>query len=181
MSDLMVAGVFRRFPELKVAMSEGGIGWIPFYLDKLDRHVVNQSWTGVQVDRDGRTPTEVFREHVLGCFITDESALRLRDRIGVDGIAWECDYPHSDSTWPHGPELLMDECRSAGLSDDEVHQITWQNACRFFRLDPFGGRPLEEASVGALRAAANDVDVNTTSKYEYRRRYAERVQLGAAG
>ena len=45
-------------------------------------------------------PSEVFREHILACYITDPSGLLLRDRIGIDIIAWECDYPHTDTTWP---------------------------------------------------------------------------------
>jgi predicted TIM-barrel fold metal-dependent hydrolase len=175
MTDLFVAEVFRRFPDLRVALSEGGIGWIPFYLDKMDRHVVNQAWTGTVVDAKGSTPTEAFREHILACFITDPSALLLRDRIGVDIIAWECDYPHSDSTWPYAPEQIQEEFVAASLSDEEIDKITYRNACRFFRFDPFTNIDKERASVGALRALATDVDVSTTSKAEYRRRYEART------
>ena len=55
-NDLIISGTFRRFPTLKVALSEGGIGWIPFYLDRLDRHVDNQRWTGLD-DRRRRAAT----------------------------------------------------------------------------------------------------------------------------
>ncbi|MGE0795714.1 MAG: amidohydrolase family protein [Acidimicrobiia bacterium] len=96
----------------------------------------------------------------------------MRDRNGLESIAWECDYPHSDSTWPRSPELLWDEFQAAGCSDREVEAITWENACRFFRYDPFAVIPREQASVGALRARATDVDVDETSKAEYRRRWA---------
>ena len=71
-SDLMAGGVFIRFPSLKVAMSEGGIGWIPFFLDRMDRHVWNHRWTGLKV-ANGKTPTELWRSNFLGCFITDPS------------------------------------------------------------------------------------------------------------
>ena len=134
-TDLMVSGTFNRFPDLKVAMSEGGIGWIPFLLDRIDRHISNHSWTGL--DFGGLNGTELFRKNFLGCFITDPSALHLVDRIGVEAIAWECDYPHSDSTWPTSPEALMGEVEAAHLSDPVINQITWENACRFFRFDPF--------------------------------------------
>jgi predicted TIM-barrel fold metal-dependent hydrolase len=170
-TDLFVANVFRRFPDLKVALSEGGIGWIPFYLDKIDRHIENQQWTGLVVDDHGKSATEVFREHVLACFISDPSTLVLRDRIGIDNIAWECDYPHSDSTWPLGPEELRQELDGARLADQEIEQITCENACRFFRFDPFTRTTRERATVGALRTLAKDVDVSITSKHEYRRRY----------
>src|SRR6202044_440182 len=94
----------RKFPGLKVALSEGGIGWIPFYLERIDRHVANQAW--IHNDFGGRAPSEVFREHFLACFITDPSGLKLRHEIGMDIIAWECDYPHTDTTWPDSPEVV---------------------------------------------------------------------------
>jgi len=176
-ADMMVGGVFNRFPDLRVALSEGGIGWIPFFLDRIDRHIWNQRWTGLKV-ANGKTPTELFRSNFLGCFITDPSGLRVRDRIGVEAIAWECDYPHSDSTWPESPELLWAEMQAAGCSDDEVEDITWRNACRFFRFDPFAKMPREQANVAALRARATDVDVEETSKVEYRRRWQELHPVG---
>jgi predicted TIM-barrel fold metal-dependent hydrolase len=171
LNDLMVAGIFRRFPELKVALSEGGIGWVPFYLDRLTRHVENQTWTGLDLDGKGGSPTEVFRRHCLACFITDPSALHLVDRIGEDNIAWECDYPHSDSTWPLAPETVMQEFQDANVSDDQINKITYENATRFFRFDPFKHIKREEATVGALRARARDVDVRETPKAEYRKRF----------
>jgi predicted TIM-barrel fold metal-dependent hydrolase len=171
MTDLFVAQVFRRFPGVRVALSEGGIGWIPFYLDKMDRHVVNQAWTNTVVDDKGSTPTEAFREHVLACFISDPTALRIRDRIGIDNIAWECDYPHSDSLWPTAPDEVHQEFVDAEVPDDEIDKITYKNACKFFDFDPFEHVTKERGTVGALRALATDVDLSTTSKAEYRRRY----------
>jgi predicted TIM-barrel fold metal-dependent hydrolase len=172
-ADLMLSGIFVRFPTLKVALSEGGIGWIPFFLDRMDRHVWNHRWTGLQIGPKGVTPTELFRSNFLGCFITDPSALHVRDRIGMEAIAWECDYPHSDSTWPRSPELLWKEFEDAGCSDADIEAITWQNTARFFRYDPFAHIARDEATVAALRARATDVDVAETSKTEYRRRWNE--------
>ena len=165
-NDLVISGVFRRFPGLKVALSEGGIGWIPFYLDRLDRHVDNQRWTGLDIDGKGSQPTEMFREHFLGCFITDPSSLRLLDRIGEDVVAWECDYPHSDSTWPDSPEMLLGECEGAGLTDAQIDKISYQNACRFFRFDPFAHVPKEHATVRGAAGA------------RHRRRHHRDVEVG---
>ena len=70
-SDLMVGGRLQALPRpSKVAMSEGGIGWIPFFLDRMDRHMWNHRWTGLKV-ANGKTPTELWRTNFLGCFITD--------------------------------------------------------------------------------------------------------------
>jgi predicted TIM-barrel fold metal-dependent hydrolase len=166
--DLLFGPTLRRFPGLKVALSEGGIGWIPFYLDRVDRHFQNQAW--LDNDFGGKLPSEVFRDHILACYITDPSGLALRDRIGVDIIAWECDYPHTDSTWPDSPEFAMREFEDAGCSDDEIHKITWQNACRFFSWDPFAHTPRDEATVGALRGLATDVDTTRMSRADWRKR-----------
>ena len=107
---------------------------------------------------EGVTPTELFRSNFLGCFITDPAALRVRDRIGIEAIAWECDYPHSDSTWPRSPEMLWKEFEDAGCNDADIEAITWQNTARFFRYDPFAHIARDDATVAALRARATDVE-----------------------
>jgi predicted TIM-barrel fold metal-dependent hydrolase len=169
-TDLVTAGTFKKFPNLKVALSEGGIGWVPFILDRMDKHMWNQSWTGLDVGAE--TVTEIWQKNFLGCFITEPTNLRLVDRMGEHTVAWECDYPHSDSTWPESPEKLMAEFVAAGTNDELIHKITWENACSFYNWDPFKHTPRDQASVGALRALAKDVDVSETRKAEYRKRYA---------
>ncbi len=166
--DLLFGPTLRQYPTLKVAFSEAGIGWIPFYLDRVDRHVKNQKW--LRNDFGGKLPSEIFRDHVLACFISDPSGLKARHEIGVDIIAWECDYPHTDTTWPESPELVWGELTNAGATEDEIHKITFENASRFFGFDPFTAIPREKATVGALRARAAGVDTTRMSKSEWRRR-----------
>jgi predicted TIM-barrel fold metal-dependent hydrolase len=168
--DLLFGPTLRKFPELRVALSEGGIGWIPFYLDRIDRHFQNQEWLHGPDDFGGKQPSEVFREHFLACYITDPSGLLLRDRIGLDIISWECDYPHTDTTWPESPEFAWKELQDAGCADDEIDKITWQNACRFFDWDPFEHTAKDDATVGALRARATDVDVTRMPRAEWKKR-----------
>ena len=166
--DLLFGPTLRRFPQLRIALSEGGIGWIPFYFDRIDRHVTNQRW--LHSDFGGRLPSEVFRDHFLACFITDPSGLELRHRAGVDILAWECDYPHTDTTWPESPEKLWVELQDAHCSDEDINKITWENACRFFDWDPFKHTTRAEATVGALRSLATDVDTSRVSRSEWRKR-----------
>jgi predicted TIM-barrel fold metal-dependent hydrolase len=167
--DLLFGPTLRRFPDLRVALSEGGIGWIPFYLDRVDRHYQNQSWIDNSFG-EGKLPSDVFREHFLACFITDPTGVKLRHDIGIDVIAWECDYPHTDTTWPDSPEFMWRELEGAGCTDDEIHQITWENSVRFFDWEPFAHTPKQQATVGALRALAQDVDVTRHSRAEWRQR-----------
>jgi predicted TIM-barrel fold metal-dependent hydrolase len=175
-ADLLLGPTLRKFPDLRIALSEGGIGWIPFFLERADRHYTNQVWTGGE--RDARLPSDLFREHMLACFITDPSGLKLRHEIGVDIIAWECDYPHSDSDWPDAPDKLNAELKNAGVTDDETHAITWQNSARFFGIDPFVTVPREQATVGALRAQAADVDTSETSRKVWRERFEAAAAVG---
>ena len=166
--DLLFGPTLRAFPDLRVALSEGGIGWIPFYLERADRHFKNQKW--IHSDFGGKLPSEVFRDHFLACYITDPAGLKLRHDIGVDIIAWECDYPHTDTTWPESPELMWKELQAAGATDGEIHQITWQNSLRFFDWDPFAHLPKEQSTVGALRSLALDVDTTRIPREEWRKR-----------
>ncbi len=156
-SDLLWSRVIREFPGLRFAMSEGGIGWIPYFLERVDyvyKH--HKAWTGA--DFGSQLPSEVFLEHCVTCFIDDAVGLENRHHLNLDMITWECDYPHSDSTWPNSPELLSTSL--AGIPDDEVDRITHLNAMRIFHFDAFSVRPKEECTVGALRAQAKDVDVS---------------------
>lgn len=156
-ADLVWSPVLKHFRKLRVALSEGGIGWIPYFLERIDyvydRH---RSWTGQ--DLGDRLPSEAFREQVVTCFIDDPIGVELRDRVGLDMMTWECDYPHSDSSWPHSPERLMEQV--AGVPDDDIDKITHLNAMRIFGYDPFSVLPRDQCTVGALRARAAGWDVS---------------------
>jgi hypothetical protein len=110
------------------------------------------------MDFGDKLPSEAFKERRLVCFVDDTTGLKLRHDSGVDGIAWEGDYTHSDSTWPRSPEVLSESLQTAEVPDDEVQKITWENAARFYDFDPFQSVPKEQATVGQLRAQATDVD-----------------------
>jgi hypothetical protein len=159
-ADLLWSRVLKNFPDIRIALSEGGTGWIPYFLDRLDRTFeMHSTWT--QQDFGGRLPSEVFREHFLTCFISDPVGVTLRETIGVDNMAWEADYPHSDSMWPTAPEELGAVFGDNAVPDDHIRKITHENAMRWYSFDPFAHVPKEEATVGALRqqAAGHDVSI----------------------
>lgn len=128
--DLVNTRMFERFPRLKVALSEGGIGWMPYILERMDytweRH---RFYTGMA---DARRPSDIFRTNIFGCFIYDEAGLANIDRIGVDNIMFESDYPHSDSNWPHTRKMLAESL--AHLPDDVARKIAEDNARRVFNF-----------------------------------------------
>ncbi len=160
-SDLLWSPVLRKYPEIRFALSESGIGWIPYFLERAD-YVYKHHHVWTHQDFGGRLPSEVFREHVLTCFIDDAAGIRERDAIGVDTIAWECDYPHSDCTWPQAPEILARSL--VGVSDVDVNKITHENAMRAFDFDAFKHRPRAKCTAAALRAESPDVDVSVRSQ-----------------
>ncbi|HXY93575.1 MAG TPA: amidohydrolase family protein [Acidimicrobiia bacterium] len=176
-ADLVWSRVFKQFPDLKVALSEGGTGWIPYFLDRLDRTFdMHHAWTGA--DFDGRMPSEVFRDHILTCFIADPVGLALRNEIGIDNICWEQDYPHSDSSWPEAPEEFVTMAARYQVPDDELEKLTYQNALRWYRFDPFRHLPREQSTVGALRASVAGHDVSVRSMDQGRYANAETLSLG---
>jgi predicted TIM-barrel fold metal-dependent hydrolase len=133
LTDLLFSPVFHRHPTLKVGLSEGGIGWIPYVLERAD-HVWERHRFYQNVDQT-TPPSVLFQRNVHGCFITDEFGVENRHKIGVDNITWESDYPHSDSNWPHSrkvaEEVFLD------VPDNEVHQIAELNVRRLYNFpDP---------------------------------------------
>lgn len=132
--DLLFSPVFHRHPKLKVAMSEGGVGWMPWLLERADRtwerHRFYQN-----VDRT-TPPSTLFRKHIWGCFIADQAGVSTRHDVGVDRIMWECDYPHGDSYWPRSRDVVSEMLQQ--VPDAEAHQIVELNARQLFR---FARRP----------------------------------------
>jgi predicted TIM-barrel fold metal-dependent hydrolase len=132
-ADWLWAGIPTRFAELDVAFSEGGIGWVPMLIDRID-YVLDHSATGGGAWQDADlAPTEALRRNFWFCTIDLSSTIALRDHIGIDHIMMETDYPHADSTWPE----TQDRARAglAGMTDDEIRKLTWQNASKLFRHD----------------------------------------------
>ena len=84
-ADLLWSKPIKKHPDLKIALSEGGTGWIPYFLERADRtYEMHSTWTSQ--DFTGKLPSEAFREHFLTCFISDPIGVRLRREIGADNI-----------------------------------------------------------------------------------------------
>jgi predicted TIM-barrel fold metal-dependent hydrolase len=159
LGDLLFSDIWRRFPELRFSLTEGDIGWIPYYLSRaehvLDRH---SGWTAQTLPYAGG-PREVFERHILCCFINDPVGVELIHHFNIDNVCWESDYPHSDGTWPTAPEQAAGVM--APLRDEDVRKITHENAMRHYQFDPFAIRPKEQSTAAALRGESPDVDVVT--------------------
>ncbi|HEX3611449.1 MAG TPA: amidohydrolase family protein [Sporichthyaceae bacterium] len=129
-TDLMFSPVFHKFPRLKVSLAEGGIGWLPYILERADYVWERHRWYQ-NVNREV-PPSELFRRNIWGCFIDDVHGLSSRHEIGVDRITWECDYPHSDSNWPNSRKRAIEVF--AEIPDDEVHRMVEWNSRELFNF-----------------------------------------------
>ncbi|MGD9704712.1 MAG: amidohydrolase family protein [Acidimicrobiia bacterium] len=132
MVDWLMSGLFTTFPDLKIAYSEGQIGWIPYILERADTvWRENRGWGGI-ADKVFEPPSELFKRHVYGCFFDDSFGLQSIESIGVDNVTYESDYPHSDSTWPHTAKLAAEQ--TAGLSDEVVYKVLRGNAIEMLSI-----------------------------------------------
>jgi predicted TIM-barrel fold metal-dependent hydrolase len=152
--DWLFGPVFKRFSGIKIALSEGGIGWMPYFLERAEQVVDKQKFWASQGERpmeggmlvagaditgdgpevDPRTLDirQTFADHVYGCFIEDQAGLNNIKFIGVDNVMIETDYPHSDSTWPNS--ITFAHKQLEGFSDEDKHKILRGNAEKLFHF-----------------------------------------------
>jgi predicted TIM-barrel fold metal-dependent hydrolase len=160
-ADWLNLEALHRYPSMKIALSEGGIGWIPYFLERADfSHERHKAWTHSRFPHS--TPSQTFKRHFLTCFIDDAFGLQNMRFLNEDLVAYECDYPHSDSLWPHAPERLFETLKH--LSDELINKITYKNAMKWFDFDPFKHHARNELTVSALRRQAAAAKVDTTPK-----------------
>ena len=125
------SGVLTRFPGLDLVLAEGGIGWVPMLLDRLD-YITDHSGNGDQAWPDRQlTPSERLQANFWFTILDDRSTLPIVERIGTDRILFETDYPHADSLWPGVQDHVAD--LFDGIAVEDVRKITHENAARLFR------------------------------------------------
>jgi predicted TIM-barrel fold metal-dependent hydrolase len=135
-----------REPDLKIALSEGGIGWVAMLLDRLD-YIVDQSDYGLGWDE---RPADVLRRNFWFCTLGDPSTIGTRDTIGVENIMVEVDYPHGDTTWPNTQEAI--EQTWGYLPVDELRAMCSENAAALYRHPlPDPVLPLSDSAVAGRR------------------------------
>lgn len=133
LTDFLFSGVLVRFPELRLAYSEGQIGWIPYILERADDvWSEHRAWGGV-ADAVPEPPSSYYRRQVYGCFFRDRHGLESLDAVGEDNITFETDYPHTDSTWPHSKAVA--EKMMGDLSPEVQYKVLRGNAIRMLSLD----------------------------------------------
>ncbi len=142
-SDLLMSGVLTRYPDIKFVSVESGIGWIPFALEALDYQFQGNRVAEERPEFE-MLPSEYFRRNVYACYWFEETApRRLLDKVGVDNIMFETDFPHPTSLYGDDVRARID----AGLGDCEPevrHKILWANGERLYKVEPPTAKDLEK-------------------------------------
>ncbi|WP_231974836.1 amidohydrolase family protein [Mycobacterium sp. E1747] len=128
--DWVYSGVCLRFPELKIALSEAGVSWVPMALERLRRAYRQRDGIGHGWPNGEITPMELVHRNFYFTSIEDPSAFRLLDIIGEDHVMVETDYPHFDSTWPNCQAMVRGEM--ADLPAETVRKLCYENAARVY-------------------------------------------------
>jgi len=133
LTAMIFAGVFDRFPRLKVGSVEHETAWVPHWLRQMDftyreRPALGRAWKS----RHAMLPSEYWQRNMFVEFMEDDCGIRLRDVIGVDNMLWGNDFPHAESTWPKSREFL--DRIFAGTPDEDRRKITADDAARIFRF-----------------------------------------------
>jgi predicted TIM-barrel fold metal-dependent hydrolase len=143
-TDWLWSCVCQRFPGLRIAMSEGGIGWVAMLADRAD-YVLDHSASGTESRRwkGDLRPSEVLARNFWFCTIDDPSSVDAAiARVGADHIMVESDYPHADSTWPHTADMV--KANFGHLPADMVQKVTLTNAASLFGVPlPEGVQPID--------------------------------------
>jgi predicted TIM-barrel fold metal-dependent hydrolase len=129
LADFLLTDLLERHPGFKFVFVESGIGWIAYYLERLDTMFRRHGWWKVSEE----LPSERWYRQGHATFEEDRLGVLARERLGVDNILWATDYPHPDSTWPDSRKVVADHF--AGVPDSETRLMTCGNAARLYGLE----------------------------------------------
>ncbi len=133
LDDYLFSGVLQRFPGVRLSYSEGGIGWVPYALEKADDFWgQHDNWTKIK-DQVPEPPSTYFFTNVYVCTIRDPFGIENIDRIGERNITFECDFPHTDTTWPDTRAYAENELKS--LPEETQYRVVRGNAIEMLSLD----------------------------------------------
>jgi len=130
-STLVFTGVLARHPKLRFVLVECGIGWIPYFVERMDQTFdKHRFWTKSVITEK---PSTYWYRQGHATFIKDLAGVAERHRAGLRNIMWSTDYPHSDSTWPKSREVLAEHFKD--VPADERALIAGGNAAALYGLN----------------------------------------------
>jgi predicted TIM-barrel fold metal-dependent hydrolase len=131
---LALGGVLDRFPALRVAFLESGVGWVPYFVHRLHEHHEKLAHLVPECRTDPREL--VARGQCWFSFEAEESLLGTYvEHLGDESLVYASDYPHWDSDFPGTVEEVRRQAAAQGLGDATLGRILGGNATRLYRLD----------------------------------------------
>ena len=134
--QLIMAGVFDRFPGLRIYWAETMIGWIPYFLSQLDDNYERTRYWAERfygLEPPSRPLEAYIREHCWWGFLRDPFGVEMRHHIGVERVMWGNDFPHSAGNWPNSRQLIEEIFKD--VPNDERYRMLVGNAIEFFHLE----------------------------------------------
>jgi predicted TIM-barrel fold metal-dependent hydrolase len=123
---MMYSGALERTPGLKLVLAESGVGWLPYFLARLDATFEKHSEPYPAYSIRTR-PSELFERQVWATFEEEPLGPTLLPLLPPRNFMWASDYPHPDSTWPRSHEAIAHTM--GDLPPETVHLVTSEN-CR---------------------------------------------------
>ena len=133
LAHIILSGVLERFPGLRIGSVEHELGWVPFFLDRLDYTYTQRAQRPWWYRFKDGLPSDFFHRNVFLSFQEDAIGIRDRHTIGVDQMMWGSDYPHTESTFPQSQKLL--DRVFADVPADERRRITRDNVARLYGFE----------------------------------------------
>jgi uncharacterized protein len=132
-TNLILSGIFDRFPQIKMVSVESGCGWIPFILEALDYEMSENAPD--ELSQMQKMPSEYFRSNLYATFWFENNRNKLPDlveAVGEDRIMFETDFPHPTCLYPSPLEAV--EQKMATLSPEIRRKILGENARALYRI-----------------------------------------------
>jgi len=127
---MIYGGVFQRFPDLKLASVESGVGWFAFASNYMDETWKKQRyWVNSVLEHE---PSYFWERNIYGSFIHDRAGILMREFPGAGNIMWSSDYPHSETTFPDSQKII--EQLFKGVPEDEKNMIIGGRAKELYNL-----------------------------------------------
>jgi predicted TIM-barrel fold metal-dependent hydrolase len=146
---MIFAGIFERFPRLRVLLVESNIGWIPAMLEQTDDMFLRYRWFTKTSGTLPTMPSRAFHRNFWATFMIDTVGLELRHRLNVDHLLWSTDYPHTGTDWPNSRVTIERTFR--GIPADQVKKMLHSNCKALYRLDQVPDRLAAATNVGRGR------------------------------
>jgi uncharacterized protein len=128
LATMIFCGALERHPALRLVLAESGVGWLPYFLARMDLE-----WENLRDkirDAPQVAPSELFRRQVFATFEEDALGAQLIPLLGADSCMWASDYPHTDSTFPHSLQAIEETLGTLSAADRE--KITATNCAAVY-------------------------------------------------